>query len=241
MVAEHPSLVQLLDSAFAVARSHVGVLLPVSLVYDGLLVAMFELIAPARDPLVEPIVWFCSMMVTGVLGFLASYATAGALWRLARGEAINASSALLIPWVERQWALPAALLFNAITVGGMIVFVIPGILAMTFLLVSASVAAVEHVGPLAVTRRAWMLGRGFRWRAAALFGLVLLALTMINAAFTALGVSGTHASLLLGAALTAPVALIGDVAGFLLYGDLRVRTESLDLELLAHHVERASG
>lgn len=122
----------------------------------------------------------------------------------------------------------------------------PGLAVMTWFLVTAPVIGAERLGPIAAMRRsARLVGRRF-WP---VMGLTLMS-GLVAALFGyALGLVPTVVSLLLGTdglgwVLTAASGTLTSlvttpiVAGatVLIYLDLRVRTEGLDLELEAAHV-----
>ena len=157
------------------------------------------------------------------------------------------------------------LLFAALTVGWLLLFVIlalannallatvgilSGLVATVFVfaswLVAPVVASVEPVGPLNAVRRSWWLSKGHRWR---ILGLQILLIvlqavlsTLISFIFIAAFISDATVRLVLqnivnviATVLWAPIEW-GTFT--ILYFDLRVRKEALDLQLAAEALPR---
>lgn len=129
---------------------------------------------------------------------------------------------------------------------GMLLCGLPGLAVMTLFLVTAPVIGVERLGPIAAMKRSWRLVRRRFWP---VLGLALLSGLVATLFGYALGLVPTVISLLVGTdgygwLLTAASGIITSIitmpvvagATVLVYLDLRVRTEGLDLELLAAEV-----
>jgi hypothetical protein len=108
-------------------------------------------------------------------------------------------------------------------------------------LVAPVVATIEPVGPLHAVRRSWWLSRGHRWRILGLqMLLVVLQLvlsTLISFIFVAAFISDAVVRIVnvIATVLWAPI----EWAAFtILYLDLRVRKEALDLQLAAEALPR---
>ena len=130
------------------------------------------------------------------------------------------------------------------------VAILGGLVATVFVfaswLVAPVVAAIEPVGPIHAIRRSWWLSNGHRWR---ILGLqILLAVlqgvlsTLISFVFVAAFISDTVTRLVLqnlvnvvATVLWAPVEW-GTFT--ILYFDLRVRKEALDLQIAAEALPR---
>ena len=116
--------------------------------------------------------------------------------------------------------------------------------------VAPAVATVEHQGPIASLRRAWQLTTGFRWR---IVGLAVLALVLFATGFASVFSLTATAGVGAGDGMAATVpplllfcALVGAWLPFffgtmtVVYYDLRVRKEGLDLQLSAEAM-RSTG
>jgi len=113
--------------------------------------------------------------------------------------------------------------------------------------VSPVIATIERHGPISSLRRSWQLSSGFRWR---IVGLVLLLVVL----FLVLFVLVVFLIGLIAAANQSVAVIAGFIAAFaavpiwmplffgtmtVLYYDLRVRKEGLDLQLAAEAMPRA--
>ena len=126
---------------------------------------------------------------------------------------------------------------------GMLLCGLPAIAVMTLFLVTAPVIGAERLGPIKAMRRSWRLVRRRFWP---VLGLALLSGLVATLFGYALGLVPTVLSLLVGTdglgwVLTAAAGILTSIitmpvvagATVLVYLDLRVRTEGLDLELQA--------
>lgn len=166
------------------------------------------------------------LFAMGVLAFLGVVA----LW-----TALTIAMALLGQW----WA------FILLTLGGLFA---TGYLAASWM-VSPAVAILEDAGPVASLRRAWRLSEGGRWR---ILGLIVLLVvleivlsTLLSTVLVTSLVTEQGVQFLLQVAVNtlAPIAWAPVYWGTfaVLYYDLRVRKEALDLQLAAEALPRASS
>jgi hypothetical protein len=159
---------------------------------------------------------------------------------LSLGELLRGSLPLAWPLLA-SWALVH--LAEGI---GMLLCGFPGLVAMTWFLVTAPVIGAEGLGPVAAMRRSARLANRRFWP---VLGLAVLSGVVSTLFGYALGLLPTVLSLLtgtdgLGWLVTAAAGIITSlitlpiVAGatVLIYLDLRVRTEGLDLEMDAAEV-----
>ena len=138
-----------------------------------------------------------------------------------------------------------ALLYGLLTVIGFILFVIPGIYVVVVWCVAVPALMFEQIGAIGALARSSELTRGRWW---ATFGALLAAIVLLTVVLfgiglifgaieTGLGVGSTGLWLVvsaLGTIVTDLIAypLVGAVIA-VMYIDLRVRKEGLDLQLLA--------
>lgn len=160
-------------------------------------------------------------------------------WHVGRDLSL---SDLLRGSLPLAWPLLASwLLVHVAEALGMLLLGFPALAVMTWFLVTAPVVGAERLGPVAAMRRsARLVGRRF-WR---VMGLALLSGIVAGLFGYALGLVPTTLSLLVGTAgygwllaaaasiltslITMPIVAATTV---LIYLDLRVRTEGLDLEI----------
>jgi hypothetical protein len=211
----------------------------VSLVYDGIGQLLVEWAIPLDETNLRALDTGVSFFVGSTIGLLGSYAISHGLWRIARGEQPGALDLIAAPWREAAWAIPMAFSLALLLVVGLLLGVVPALVAQVLLIVAAPVAAVERTGGIETLKRAFALGAGQRGRATGVFAIVSLGLVAASAPASLVEPGGAAPALVLTALLHAGVACLGDVVTFMLYADLRVRKESFDLELLAEAV--ASG
>jgi hypothetical protein len=193
-----------------------------------------------------------SLVDAATARYLGRETTVGASFRagLKVAPKIIATGLLLFLLLSVGWLLLfvlVALANNALiaTVG-----ILGGLVATVFVfaswLVAPVVAAVEPVGPLHAVRRSWWLSKGHRWR---ILGLQLLLVvlqlvlsTLISFIFVAAFIPDDVVRLVLqnivnviATVLWAPIEW-GTFT--ILYFDLRVRKEALDLQLAAEALPR---
>ena len=156
---------------------------------------------------------------------------------LSLGELVRGS-------VPMAWPLLASWFLVHLAEGvGMLLCGLPGLIAMTWFLVTAPVIGAERLGPIAAMRRSGRLVRRRFWPT---MGLALLSGVVATLFGYALGLVPTTLSLLVGTSglgwvLTAAAGILTSLVTMpivaattvLIYLDLRVRTEGLDLELEA--------
>ena len=137
-------------------------------------------------------------------------------------------------------------LYSLVVFGGFLLLVVPGIVFFIRFLFAPAVVVVENVRGRAALRRSWQLTRRNWWR---VFGITLVAGLMAGVASSFLSVpallaarkAGEAAWIVRGAGLSAaqviatPFSLLVQV---LLYFDLRVRADGLDLDRLSRELHR---
>jgi hypothetical protein len=179
-----------------------------------------------------------------VQGLALAFAT-GAVARIVTGwytahhvtfaEAVRAS-------VGRAWALVAAWVLVHVVEGAFaLVLFVPALVPMAWYSVVSVVVVCERTGPLRAMGRSYALVKRRFWPVVGVCSLVAAGDVVLSAALTALGAVYLEAELPAGWAVNTAVSagslLVTTpfVAGVvtLLYLDLRIRTEGLDIELRA--------
>jgi hypothetical protein len=136
------------------------------------------------------------------------------------------------------WAyLGTYLLYVAATMIGMMLLVVPGIIALLLLLFCLQVAVIERRGPIESCKRSIRLGKGYYWRN---FGVALLAVLLAVVVVFVIGMTFGIIALLAdsdpeGFAFSLAVGILGALAApllqipaILLYYDMRARKEHFD-------------
>ena len=180
----------------------------------------------------------------GIAGLLAALAVilmylvlTGAITRAVAAEVVGED-----PSVEQSYrfgfhrlgsVLLVSVLVGLATIGGLILFIIPGIYIGLRLAVSIEALVVEGRRGTQAMGRSWELVGGHWWHA---FGTLVVAglLTgILNAVITApFGATGWFVQAVAAAVATVVTLPYGVLVGVLLYLDLRARKESLTLETL---------
>jgi hypothetical protein len=187
-----------------------------------------------------------SGLVTALAGLLMFFVLTGAITRAVAAEVVGED-----PGVEQSYrfgfhrlgsVLLVSVLVGLATIGGLILFIIPGIYIGIRLAVSIEALVVEGRRGTQAMGRSWELVGGRWWHA---FGTLLVAglLTgLVNALITA-PFSGT--SWLVQAVVAAVATVItlpyGVLVGVLLYLDLRARKETLTLETLRADLQASAA
>lgn len=148
--------------------------------------------------------------------------------------------------------LPAILWVTVITLVvttvGLVLLIVPGIIAAVRLTLAPAVVVVEDVRGTRAVRRSWNLTAGHFWR---VLGTLLLSgiITAVGAAIiqipaevitTTIGPDGWPVSALGSAVASALITPFSLLIVVLLYFDLRVRKEGYDIEVMAQELAPAS-
>jgi hypothetical protein len=141
---------------------------------------------------------------------------------------------------RRWWQVILAWTFVSVCTGiGLVLLVMPGLILLTMFSVAVPAITVEGLGPIAGMKRSWALVRRRLWPTMGVLLLVLLVNALLGAALGALSSAVLVVSW--GWIVSAAVGVISGVvtrafvafATVLLYLDLRIRTEGLDIEIEA--------
>jgi len=175
-------------------------------------------------------------LTTGVLSILIVQLLTGAITRAAAGtllgEDLTFEAAYSFGYARLWSILLVTVLVGLAVTAGFIVFIIPGFFVLVRLIASLPALVVEGKRGRAALSRSWDLVRGRGWpvlgallAAAIITGVVISVITApITGSWLARGLAGGLASV-----VTMPFSTLVLV---LLYLDLRVRKERLDLETL---------
>lgn len=259
-IAETPlGVIDVLDGAFAAIRQRprqivsivAGLVLPFSLLSawatrDDLGGASFgdlmndptvgqELSATAPYDGAFFISQLVGLVVTAVAGVAVSRVVGG--WFF--GVDTTAVAALRFT-ARRSWAILAAfVVIHVIELVGLVLLVVPGLIAIVLSSLTSPVLALESLGPIASMRRSWSLARR---RVGPVLGVILLLAGVQYGVSTAVGTLPQLVALVLGPDRAWPIVAasnlltsvilvpVNGVAMCLLYLDIRFRTEGLDLQ-----------
>jgi hypothetical protein len=138
--------------------------------------------------------------------------------------------------------LVVSILVGLATIGGLILFIIPGIYIGVRLAVSIQALVVEDKRGTEAIRRSWDLVGGHWWHAAFTLLVAGLLTAVVNAVITAPFSAGAWFLQAVAAAVATIVTLpFGALVGVLLYLDLRARKERLDLDTLKTDLQASTA
>jgi uncharacterized protein UPF0259 len=241
------SLGEVLDASFGLYRRLFAPLLLVTVATRALPIALEVYIEGAGGAPANPELWLTNLTLSAILGALASGASTFVVSEECLGRRLSAGDALrrTVPFIGPLIML--ALLTTLIIGLGVLLFIIPGLILLSGLLLGTPAMVLEGLGSVAAMGRSWNLTRGHRrkvFNAILAVGLLLflpgMALGVYGA--IALGTSSVEGGQGWGGylGLTIVVYLLSTLIYPLLYCvmtvsyyDLRVRKEGFDLEVLA--------
>jgi len=185
-------------------------------------------------------------LVTALAGVVMFLVLTGAITRAVAAEAAGQDPSLEESYrfgFHRFWSvLGVSVLVGLAVVGGLILFIIPGIWIGIRLCLSTQALVVEGRRPTEAMGRSWALVGGHWWHA---FGTLVVAglLTFVVNALITTPFSATN---WFGQAVAAAVATVitlpySTLVGVLLYLDLRARKEQLTLETLRTELQTSAA
>lgn len=238
------SLGDVLDTSLGIYRQLFTPLLVVSILTQSLPLAVSVYVESSGGVFEQPALWTLAMGLALVLGSVGTAASTFAVANAYVGTAITWQEAFLrsTPFMGRL--IGTSMLVSLLVGLGLIFLIVPGVILLTGLVLTPPALVLEDLagGPPAMAR-SWALSRGHRWR---ILGALLVALVLLLIPGIALGslmVAGASAELaeetlaLAAMIVTAFLQILVYpyfyVLTTVLYYDLRVRKEGLDLEMLA--------
>jgi hypothetical protein len=238
------SLGEVLDVSFGLGRRLYPVLLVVVLITQAIpaLLTIYSQTAGLTF-LTSPIFFLGNMVVSMIFGSICLGATTLVISEhyLGRTETAIGAISRALGMVGR---LVVVSLLSSLLIGlGLLLLIIPGIIALSGLMLASVVVVIESPpSATAALGRSWKLTRGFRLKLLAVMFLWVLVIGIpsmgLTAAFEVLTVAiGETAGVIIQSILVGILGIL--LYPFLyvmltvMYYDLRVRKESLDLELLA--------
>lgn len=178
-------------------------------------------------------------LVTGAVAHLLSawFADRSATATDAIRASLRRAPALVVAWV----------LVHLLELAATLALVLPLLFAMPMFLVTAPAIAIEGLGPFAGVRRSWRLARARYWSLFWAGILIAIVSSVLTIALSGLGLAFSFFSfgwivdvVCRGASSLVTVPFVA-AATALVYLDLRIRAEGLDLELgIAEHFHRGA-
>lgn len=182
------------------------------------------------------IVTIATMLVWLILAGAISWAAAGALV----GREPTVRECYRVGYM-RMWSILLVGFLSALAmIGGFILFVVPGFIVLTHLICGVSALVVEGKRGRAALSRSWNLVRHNAWRT---FGVIVITGFLASSVSGLFGVIFRSGWLLRGLAAGVGSAIVTPFSTLvlvLIYFDLRVRKENLDLATLERELQAAS-
>jgi hypothetical protein len=247
---------EILSTAFELYRRHWRTLLAIAAVVVVPLTLLQYLLGDlvrtqgetTRNGVVETATWSVGIagLLAALVGILTYLVLTGAITRAVAAEVAGED-----PSVEQSYrfgfhrlgsVLLVSVLVGLAIIGGLILFVIPGIYIGVRLAVSIEALVVEGRRGTEAMGRSWSLVGGHWWHA--FFTLLVAALLtgIVNAVITApFGATNWFVQGVAAAVATVVTLPYGVLVGVLLYLDLRARKERLSLEALRADLQASAA
>jgi hypothetical protein len=201
-----------------------------------------------RNGVVETATWAVGIagLVAALAGVVMFLVLTGAITRAVAAEVAGEDPSVEQSYrfgFHRFWSvLLVSVLVGLATIGGLILFIIPGIYIGVRLAISIEALVVEGRRGTQAMARSWELVGGHWWHA---FGTLVVAglLTgVVNALITApFGNTSWFVQAIAAAVATVVTLPYGVLVGVLLYLDLRARKENLNLERLRADLQASAA
>ena len=234
---------EILDVAFSLYRRHFATLATVALVSQAVSILVSIYVEASGGMLTNLTLALFSIVLSSVCAAIGMGASTKIIADsyLGRSTAVGEALRWVVPHLARLIVLTVIV---SMLVGiGLVLLIFPGVILASGLAVSACVLVVEGLSPTDAMNRSWTLTAGHRLR---VFVTVLVAMLLIYVMSIAAVFIGGILAGLLGMASMAAIIVIGAVSAILsiliypyiyatvtvLYYDLRVRKEGLDLDLM---------
>jgi hypothetical protein len=135
-------------------------------------------------------------------------------------------------------ALVAAILAWLAILAGFVLLVIPGFIVLVRFSVARQVVAIERAGPVQALRRSWRLTRGNGWHTLGIVIVIGFLAAVAGQAVQIVRHAPAGVQVIFAAAIATVVRPFVSFARFLLYVDVRARTDGLTSGIIAADLER---
>jgi hypothetical protein len=248
---------EVLDHAFGLFRRNFGPLLVISVVCSGLPSLLSVAVEAQGGVLVAPGLYIVVILLSVVGGAIASGASTFVVSEQYLGRDLEAGDALRRAWPKVWTIIVTSVGVSLLTGIGLILLVVPGVIAFAGLSLAVTAVAVEGATADEARSRSWELTKGFKGR---MLGLLIIYGLIAGIAIGAVGITTGILWAVVGSgdgieAATSGAGVLGAALGALLmlainplmycilvvaYYDLRVRKEAFDLDLLATTLEHGA-
>jgi hypothetical protein len=201
-------------------------------------VLAFTLLAqagPQRGPLAANAAWLGALsgVLTFVLQFVAQATTLYGAFQLMGGQSFTIAQSLNVGFRRALPVFGVALLAGLGAGLAAILFVVPGIIVACMLYVAVPACVIEKLGAVASLNRSAALTKGYRWQIFGLLALVTIVGIIAQVILTRVG-AGMLGGKLLEFCWLIIATSFGAVLAAVVYHDLRVAKEGIDIDNLAN-------
>ena len=249
------SIGEILDTAFQLYRGHFITVATIGVICTAIPLTIDVYVEASGGRMAHLGLAMFSALLLMVLNSVATAATVFVISEGYLGRTVGAGDALQLAAPFAGRLILAQVLYSILAFVGFLFFVIPGLIVLVGMSLTAPALVVENLPTsTAALRRSWALTRGARWKLVGIFVplLLLLVIPMIGVTVlvgvlaaiggVALGEDGAGAGIL-GAALAGLIQMLVyplfNCALTVAYYDQRIRKEGFDLELLAARLRAA--
>jgi hypothetical protein len=173
---------------------------------------------------------------TGFFGFLLQIVAQGAClygsYRAMRGESFTVQQSLGVAFRRFFPIIGVAILGGVLGLLGLMLLIVPGLIAAAMFYVAIPACVIENLGVTASLGRSRALTAGYRWQIFGVFVIVLIAAMIVGGAAGFLGamVKLHVVTQVLQFVVNAVITAFGAVLVAVVYHDLRVAKEGVDIE-----------
>jgi len=248
------SIGEILDTSFQLYRRHFVTLATIGVLCTAIPLMLDVYIEASGGRLAH--IWLAlgSAVLLVVLNSVATAATVFVVSEGYLGREVGAADALQLAAPFAGRLIVAQILYSFLAFTGALLFIIPGLIVLVSLALTAPALVVESLSSTAALGRSWALTKGARWKMVGIFIPLFLLLVVpmiavtivvgVVAAMMGLDAGGDSATIgVLGAAFAGLVQMlvypVFNCALTIAYYDQRVRKEGFDLELLASRLRAA--
>ena len=172
-------------------------------------------------------------LLTFFLGIVAQATTLYGAFQAMRGQSFTIGQSLQIGLGRAVPVVGVALLVGFAVGFATLLLIVPGLMVLCMYYVAIPVCVIERPGVMASASRSADLTRGYRWPIFGLILLVAIIAAVVGAVLTRLGGGGIM-GLLLHFVWQIVSTAFGAVLVAVVYHDLRVAKEGIDIESLAN-------
>jgi uncharacterized membrane protein len=231
------SVGEILDGAVSLYRTSFTTLVSIAIVCLGIPTVLRVYVALSGEAV--SVLAFLALLLWSFGGLVSSAATLWVISETYLGRQASAGEALRFAFSKIVTLFLAGLAVAIIVMFGMILLLIPGIIAACGYALVSQVVVLEGASADVALKRSWQLTKGFKWKVLGLglvSFLIILLPAMALSMLTGVLPGGDSTASVAGDFVSLVITPLFTCAFTLLYYDLRVRKEAFDLEMLSQQL-----